>query len=89
MTNISKFFNIYVSCPSNKKIVTTDGSLNNIAHNGNIELSSTLILEKMLYVPMLSINLVSVNKLSQDLNCKVTFYLFLLWLSGLEFEEED
>lgn len=74
MTNTYEFFSIYVPCSSNKKIVIADCSLNTIAGKGNIKFNPTLILENVLHISKLCTNLVPVSKLSQDLNCKITFH---------------
>lgn len=71
MANNSKYFNAYVSCPSNKKIIITNGSLNNIASNGNIKLSLILFSQNPLHGSKLYTNL---TKLSQYLNCKLIFF---------------
>ena len=36
--------------------------------------SSTLLLESVLFVPNFSINLLSISKITNDLNCCVTFF---------------
>lgn len=86
MTNTSKYFYIYVPCLSNKKIIIADDSINIIAGKADVKFRPTLILKNVLHVPKLCINLVSVNKLSQDLNCKIIFKSFYCdfddWNSG-------
>lgn len=71
MTNNFKYFYTYVPYPSNKKIVTIYGSFNIIAGKSNIKFSPTIVVKNVLLVPKLCISFVLVNKLSQDLNCKV------------------
>lgn len=61
MINIYKYFHNYVSCPSSRKIIMADGSLNTIVRMGKIKLSSTLILENGLHVSKLCIHLMSPN----------------------------
>ena len=70
-------FNNYNPGPSNKKIVTIDGSLTTIAGVGDIQISPTLNLRNVLHVPKLSTNLVSIQKLTQHLGCKVIFFTLL------------
>lgn len=54
MSNSLKYLHTYVSCPSSRKIVIPDGSLNTIAGKGNIKISHNLILESVLHVPNFS-----------------------------------
>ena len=74
MTHSSYQFNNYNPCPSNKKIATTDGSLTTVTGVGDIQISPTLILRNVLHVLKLSTNLISIQKLTQDLGCNVIFY---------------
>ena len=74
MTHSSKFFSTYSPCPSNKKIATADGSLATVAGTGDVQINPSITLKKVLHVPKLSTNLVSVQKLTQDLLCNVVFY---------------
>lgn len=74
MTNSSKYSHTYTPCSSSKKIVTADGSLSIVPGEGNIKINPNLILENVLHVLKLFTNLISIVKLSKDLNCKVTFF---------------
>ena len=69
MTSKSQLFNTYTPSPSNKKIVVANGSLVTIAGFGDIYITPTLILKNVLHVPKLSVNLVSIQKLTHDLKC--------------------
>ena len=60
-------------CPCNRKIVTTDGSLTTVAGIGDVKISPSLLLKNVLHVPRLTTNLVSIQKLTKDLHCKVVF----------------
>ena len=73
MTSCSSLFLSYNPCAGNKKIRIADGSFSAIAGTGTIRLSPTLVLYNVLHVPKLSCNLISISKLSQDLNCCVKF----------------
>lgn len=75
MVNTYKHFRRYILYPSNKKIFIADGFLNIIIDESNIKFSPILAIKNMLYVFKPCTNLVSVNKLSQNLNYKVTFLL--------------
>lgn len=74
MTCSSQKFISYTTCPSNRKIVITDGTTTTTANQGNVYISDTLILKNALHVPKLSTNLVSIQKLTIDYNCRVIFH---------------
>ena len=74
MTHSSHQFNNCNLCPSSKKIFTGDGSLTTVAGVGDVQISPTLTLRNVFHVPKLSTNLFSIQKLTRDLGCNVTFY---------------
>ena len=45
-----------------------------ISRSGNVSFSSTLSLSSILLAPNLSNNLLSINKITKNLNCSVTFH---------------
>ena len=57
----------------NKKIRIADGSLAPIARKGHISLFDGFSLHNMLHVPRISYNLLSISKITRELNCKATF----------------
>ncbi|CAH9064002.1 unnamed protein product, partial [Cuscuta epithymum] len=74
MTSISKFYSSYNPCAGDKKVKVADGSFSAIARMGNVRISSSINLSKVLHVPNLSCNLASVSKLTKELQCCVKFY---------------
>ena len=74
MTYSANCFTTYQPCPSNKKIKVADGSLITVAGQGTVAFSSSLILKNVLHVPNLTVNLLSIHKITQELNCHVTFF---------------
>lgn len=74
MTYSSQKFSIYNLCPSNKKIVIADNSLTTVAGLGDVQVNPSFVLKNVLHVLGLSTNLISIQKLTRDMNCKVTFY---------------
>ena len=74
MTHSSHQFNKYNPCPSNRKIAKVDSSLTIVIGVGDVQICPTLTLRNELHVPKLSANLVSIQKLTQNLGCNVTFY---------------
>lgn len=73
MTNCSKLFSIYSPCAGHKKVKIVYGTFSTIAGVGSIPISKTLTLHNVLHVPNLSCNLLSISKLTQDLNCLAIF----------------
>ena len=73
MTHLSNKFSTYSPCPSNRKIVTADGSLITVAGLGDVKITPLVTLKNVLHVPKLSTNLVSIQKLTKDLCCNVIF----------------
>ena len=51
-----------------------DGSNSKVAGTGSIQLTSELLLTSVLHVPDLDCNLLSISKLTKDLNCVTKFY---------------
>ena len=51
-----------------------DGKMSPTVGQGTICVSN-LVLKSMLYVPKLTYNLLSISKLTKDMNCIVTFFL--------------
>ena len=74
MAHSSHQFKNYNLCPSSRKIVIADGSLIIVTSVGDVQISPTLTLRNVLHVPKLSTNLVSIQKITQDLGCIMTFY---------------
>lgn len=68
----SSDFVSYCPCICSKKISTTDGTLITIVDQGDV-LNSKFVLKNVLHLPKLSVNLVSVHKLTKDLNYIVSF----------------
>jgi len=67
-----------------KKIRIADGSFSSIAGKGLIQLTAKINLHSVLHVPNLTCNLLSVSKLCQDSNCRVTFFE-----SHCEFQDQN
>lgn len=72
MTSCHELFNTYSPCFGSFKIRIIDGSLSWVARKGIIKLQN-LTLNSILHVPKLTGDLVSINKLTKDLNCAARF----------------
>jgi len=84
MTYASNFFHTYTPCPSTRKITVADETTTTVAGVGDIHITPSLVLKNVLHVPKLSTNLMSIQKLTKDLNCHVTFYP-----SYCDFQDQD
>lgn len=73
LTGSSNHFLSYHPCASHKKIRIADGSFAPIVGKSHISPFDGLILQNVLYVPKISYNLLSVSKITRDLNCCVAF----------------
>ena len=67
---------VLTALPSNKKIATADGSLTTVAGQKEVHLDNSIVLKIVLHIPKLSTNLVSIHRLTKDLNCHVIFHPF-------------
>ena len=70
--NRELFFN-FLDSSSRSSIKTADGSFSPIKGSGSVLINDNLLLEDVLFVPNLACNLVSVSKLSKNLNCSLQF----------------
>lgn len=73
ITGCANFFCSYKPSPRNLKIKIADGSFATIAGIGTVNISPFISLKDDFYVPKLSCNLLSVSKITRDLNCTVVF----------------
>ena len=74
ITHSSSKFSTYTPCPSSRKISIADGSPIIVVGLRDIQISPLFVLKTILHVPKLSINLVSIKKLTQDMSYRVIFY---------------
>ena len=73
MTHNPNQFKTYLPYPRNRRIVVADGTTITMASIGDVQVTSNLVL-KNVHVPQLSTNIVSIQKLTQDLSCRGIFY---------------
>ncbi|KOM56062.1 hypothetical protein LR48_Vigan10g195400 [Vigna angularis] len=74
MTPCRVSFNSYDESSKEQLITVANGQGIPICGSGNIVLESSIILKGVLHVPQLANNLISVQKLTKDLNCSVIFF---------------
>ncbi|KAK2452382.1 putative mitochondrial protein [Trifolium repens] len=69
MTGDKSLFHHYSPCYDGMSVKIADGTLSKVAGTGSIILSEDIELKSVLHVPNLDCNLLSVSKLTHDLNC--------------------
>nr|KYP62136.1 Retrovirus-related Pol polyprotein from transposon TNT 1-94 [Cajanus cajan] len=74
MTPFRVFFNSYVKRNREQLITVTNGQGVPICGSGNIIFESSIVLKDVLHLPQLTNSLISVKKLTKDLNCSATFF---------------
>jgi len=74
MTPHSSSFSSYTALSRNPYITVANGSTTPVNGHGNIHLQPSFPLRNVLHVPKLSNNLLSIQKITQDLNCAVVFF---------------
>ena len=88
MIEYKKLFTLYVPSPQNHRVKIVDRSHSMVTGIGTIEISHNITLKAVLHVPKLSCNLLSISKITKDLNCVVNFSPSIC-ISGLDFEKDD
>ena len=73
MTRDEKFFSTYNPCYKNLTERIADGSLSKVAGTGSVRVSKNITLDSVLLMPKLNCNLLSISKLTRDLNCVTKF----------------
>ena len=68
MTHSFQHFHSYTPSPSSRKIIVVNGLLATVVGYGDIYITSKLILKNILHVPKHSTSLISIKKLTYDLN---------------------
>lgn len=74
MTSSTSSFTSYKSTPNAKPVKLPTGDVAPISHIGSVHLSNDLHVNDVLCVPNFQFNLLSVNKLTQSLNCAAIFF---------------
>ena len=74
MTGDARIFNTYIPCHENFSIRIANGSLSRVTGTGSVVISKNLTLNYVLLVPNLDSNLLSISKLTQELNYVTKFF---------------
>ena len=73
MMGFEKLFSSYTQSSRNHRVQFANGSYMTIAGIGNIEISPMISLKEVLHVSNLSYNLISISKITKELNCLIKF----------------
>ena len=74
MTQESKLFNSYMPCSGKQKVLMAKGSNIPVHGKGRIAINKDITLDSVLHVPKMSVNLLSISKLTKSQNCLVMFF---------------
>ncbi|CAL5350327.1 unnamed protein product [Camellia sinensis] len=74
MSGSSDLFSAYKPSSGQDKVRIADGTVSSISGKGLVQVTPTMHLSSVLHVPKFSVNLLSLSRLTQDLNCCVTFF---------------
>ena len=74
MTPCSGHFTTYSPCSNNRKTIVADHLVTTGAGVGHFQLSLFLLLKNVIYIPKLASSLLSIHKLTRDMNCNALFY---------------
>lgn len=82
ITFCSSHFSFYQPSSGKHPKTVADATHTPVGGHGNFKILSSLALNNVLNVPMLSTNLISIHKITDDLNCAVEHWSFI---SSLDF----
>ena len=80
--HLSSFVNYKRVFGPNNYISTANGHKAEIKHIGEVKLTSNITLSNVLHVPEFHFNLISINKISSDLCCEISFSPTLCVIQG-------
>ena len=74
MTGNPKTFSSFRSHLASSPVTIADGSTSNVVGSGTVKPTSSITLSSILSLPKLAFNLISISKLTKDLNCCISFF---------------
>ena len=80
-------FNNYTPCYNNSTIRIADGIVSKVVGTGSVTLTKDITLKSVLFVPKLECNLISISKITRDLNCVTKFLSNLCVFQVLDSEK--
>ena len=67
-------YSTYSPCSENFTVRIADGTMSKVVGIGSIVITEDLALKSVLLIPNLTDNLLSISKITHDLNCVPNFY---------------
>jgi len=83
MTSMSPLFLSYNPCSGRDKVRIADCSLSSVSGKGSVSVSPSMNLASVLHVPNLAANLLSIARITIELNCRVIFYSYYCFFQDL------
>lgn len=74
MSGSSNLFSEYNPSSGQEKVCIVDGTMSSVSGKGSIHATSSLPLSSVFHVPNFGVNLLSLSRVTCDLNCSVTFF---------------
>ena len=89
MTGDITVFDKYSRCHDHSIVQIADGTLSKVFGKGSVVISEDITLDLVLYVPKLDCNLLSISKLTNNLNCVIKFSPNVCVFSDFRVGEDD
>ena len=89
MTGQSNLLSSYAPYTGPDKVKITDGIFSSVSSKGLVHTRHSLFFSSILHVLSVVSNLLSISRISRDLNYSLTFFSFLMCVSGSSNEGDD
>jgi hypothetical protein len=83
MTGMSPLFLSNNPCSGKDKVRIADSSLSPVLGKGSVSVTPSMTLTSVLHVPNLAANLLSIARITIELNCRVIFYSYYCFFQDL------
>ncbi|KAL2902782.1 Retrovirus-related Pol polyprotein from transposon RE2 [Bienertia sinuspersici] len=84
--DLSKFNSYYAMSDKDNTITIPDGRKVPILHVGTVKLTNSIILKDVFHVPEFQLNLISVHRLCDNMNCEVVFSSNTSFVQGPKYD---
>lgn len=79
LIGMSSLFSSYNPCSGREKVRITDGSLSPVFGKSSISITPFMTLSSILHVPDFAANLLSIMRITCELDCQVFFILIIVY----------
>jgi hypothetical protein len=83
MIEMSPLLSSYNPCSGRDKVRIANGSLSPVSGKGSVSVAPSMTLASVLHVPNLAVNLLSIARITIELNCRVIFYSYYCFFQDL------